>query len=65
MKKVKNQVLYLILVKFRKKRFNKLFKAKNPDLYYKNLYIDVITSISNVTIILRLLKPRFIFACFL
>lgn len=38
-KEIKNQILPLILAKFRGKALIKIFKLKNPDLYDENLYI--------------------------
>lgn len=35
-KKVKDQVLFLTLARFKKKALNKLFKPKNPNLYYEH-----------------------------
>lgn len=39
MKIAKNQGLPLVSIAARKKTSNKSLKAKNPDLYYENLYI--------------------------
>lgn len=56
-KKIKNRVLPLILTNFILKSSNKHYKIKNPNIYYKNLYIKCYF-FSNTKIILRLQKLK-------
>lgn len=58
MKKIRNQVPTLALIKYRKNVLNKLFKARNLDSYYKNLHIKNFFFIGNTKTILRLIESK-------